>query len=95
MRKAKIYKPSQTVMQSGKRNTKKWILEFETQDTGINPLMGWETSTDTMSEVKLEFDSKELAIHFAKKNNIEYYIIEPQKRKIVKKSYTDNFIKNQ
>ena len=82
-------------MQSGKGNTQKWILEFETDDTGINSLMGWETSTDTMSEVKLEFDSKELAINFAKKNNIEYYIIEPQKRKIVKKSYADNFIKNQ
>ena len=95
MKKAKIYIPTKTAMQSGKRNTKKWILEFETKDTGINPLMGWETSTDTMSEVKLEFDSKELAIHFAKKNNIEYYIIEPQKRKIVKKSYADNFIKNQ
>jgi hypothetical protein len=47
-----------------------------------------------MSEVKLDFDTKELAIHFAKKNNIEYYIIEPQKKKIVKKSYADNFIKN-
>ena len=78
-------------MQSGKGNTKKWILEFETRDTGINPLMGWETSTDTMSEVKLEFDSKELAIRFAKENNIEYHIIEPQKSKIVKKSYVDNF----
>ena len=93
MKKAKIYIPTKSAMQSGKRNTKKWILEFETQDTGINPLMGWETSTDTMSEVKLEFDSKDLAIDFAEKNNIEYYIIEPQKRRIVKKSYTDNFLK--
>ena len=81
-------------MQSGKGNAKKWILEFETQDTGINPMMGWETSTDTMSEVKLEFDSKELAIHFAKENNIEYNIIKPQKSKIIKKSYADNFLKN-
>ncbi len=94
MRKAKIFKPVKTAIQSGKRNSKKWILEFETQDTGINPLMGWETSTDTMSEVKLEFDSKELAIHFAKENNIEYHIIEPQKSKMVKKSYADNFVKN-
>ena len=94
MKKAKIYIPTKSAMQSGKVNVKKWILEFETQDTGINPLMGWETSTDTMSEVKLEFDSKELAIHFAKENNIEYHIIEPQKSKIVKKSYTDNFVKN-
>ena len=94
MKKAKIYIPTKSAMQSGKGNAKKWILEFETQDTGINPLMGWETSTDTMSEVKLEFDSKELAIDFAKKNNIEYYIIEPQKSKIVKKSYADNFVKD-
>jgi NADH dehydrogenase (ubiquinone) Fe-S protein 4 len=94
MKKAKIYIPTKSAMQSGKGNVKKWILEFETQDTGINPMMGWETSTDTMSEVKLEFDSKELAIDFAKKNNIEYYIIEPQKNKIVKKSYADNFVKD-
>jgi NADH dehydrogenase (ubiquinone) Fe-S protein 4 len=94
MKKAKIYIPTKSAMQSGKGNAKKWILEFETQDTGINPLMGWETSTDTMSEVKLEFDSKELAIDFAKKNNIEYYIIEHQKSKIVKKSYADNFVKD-
>ena len=45
-------------MQSAKRNTKNWLLEFDTLDTGINPLMGWETSQDTMSEVKLEFPSK-------------------------------------
>ena len=93
MRKAKIYKPSQTVMQSGKRNTKKWILEFDTLNTGVNPLMGWETSKDTMSEVKLEFSTKEEAINYVKKNNIEYYIVESQKTKIIKKSYTDNFLK--
>jgi len=94
MKKAKIYKPSKTAMQSGKRNTRKWILEFDTLDTGINPLMGWETSKDTMSEVRLEFTTKDEAIIYAKKNNIEYYIVEPQKRKIIKKSYTDNFLKN-
>ena len=93
MRKAKIYKPSQTVMQSGKRNTKKWILEFDTLNTGVNPLMGWESSKDTMSEVKLEFFTKEEAINYVKKNNIDYYIIEPQIPKIIKKSYTDNFLK--
>ena len=80
-------------MQSGKRNTKNWLLEFDTLNTGINPLMGWETSRDTMSEVKLEFSNKEQAINYAKKNNIDYYIMEPQKRKIIKKSYADNFLK--
>ena len=92
MRKAKIYKPTKTAMQSGHRNSKNWLLEFDTLDNGVNPLMGWETSKDTMSEVKLEFPSMDSAVKFAEKNNIEYSIIEPQKRKIVKKSYSDNFI---
>ena len=94
MKKAKIYKPSKTAMQSGNRNTKNWLLEFDTLNTGINPLMGWESSRDTMSEVKLEFSTKDQAISFAKKNNIDYYIIEPQERKIIKKSYSDNFLKD-
>ena len=81
-------------MQSGIRNTKNWLLEFDTLSTGVDPLMGWETSRDTMSEVKLEFLTKEQAINYAKKNNIDYYIIEPEKRKIIKKSYSDNFLKN-
>ena len=94
MKKAKIYKPTKTAMQSGLRNTKNWLLEFDTLNTGINPLMGWETSKDTMSEVKLEFKTKDQAINYAKKNNIDYYIIEPQKTKIIKKSYSDNFLKD-
>ena len=94
MRRAKIYKPTKTAMQSGNRNSKNWLLEFDTANTGINPLMGWETSKDTMSEVKLEFKSREQAVNYAKENNIDFYIIEPQKRKIIKKSYSDNFLKN-
>jgi len=93
MKKAKIYKPTKTAMQSGMRNTKNWLLEFDTLNTGINPLMGWETSKDTMSEVKLEFETKDQAINYAKKNDIDFYVIEPQERKIIKKSYSDNFIK--
>jgi len=93
MKKAKIYKPARTAMQSGMRNTKNWLLEFDTLNTGINPLMGWETSKDTMSEVKLQFSTKEQAINYAKKNNIIYYIVEPKEHKIIKKSYSDNFFK--
>ena len=81
-------------MQSGKGNSKNWLLEFETQDNKISPLMGWESSTDTMSEVKLEFSSMEEAISYAKKNDIKYHVIEEQKRKIIKKSYSDNFLKD-
>ena len=93
MKRAKIYKPAKTAMQSAEGNTRNWLLEFDTLNTGISPLMGWVSSKDTMSEVKLEFLTKEQAINYAKKNNIDYYIIEPQKRKIIKKSYSDNFFK--
>ena len=93
MKKAKIYIPTRNSMQSGLGKSDKWLIEFETEDTGINPLMGWETSTNTLSELNLEFPSKELAIDYAKKNKIDFEIIEPQKRKTVKKSYADNFLK--
>jgi len=93
MRKAKIYIPNKNPMQSGVGKLDKWILEFETSDPTKNPLMGWESSNDTLSELKLEFSTKELAINYAKKKKIEFEIIEPKKRKIVKKSYADNFLK--
>ena len=80
-------------MQSGLAKNDKWILEFKTKDPTKNPLMGWESSSDTYSELNLEFKSKDLAIEYAKKNNILFEVIEPQKRKITKKSYADNFIK--
>ncbi len=80
-------------MQSGLGKTDKWILEYETKDPTSNPLMGWESSNDTLSELKLEFTSKESALNYARKMKINYEIIEPKKRKIIKKSYSDNFIK--
>ena len=80
-------------MQSGTRKFNKWIIEFIVKKTGINPLMGWESSTDTYSELKLEFNNKESAIKYAKKNKISYEIVEPNIKKIIKKSYADNFIK--
>ena len=93
MKKAKIYIPNKSAMQSGLGKSNKWILEFETRNPTRNPLMGWESSNDTLSELNLEFSSKELAIEYAKKNKIDIEIIEPKKRKIVKKSYADNFLK--
>jgi len=85
MKKAKIYIPNKNPMQSGVAKTKKWLLEYETNDPTNNPLMGWESSNDTLTEVKLEFSSKELAIEYAKKKKIDYEIIEPKKKKNSKK----------
>ena len=67
MKKAKIYIPSKTAMQSGRGKLKNWILEFETKDPSINPLMGWETSTDTLEEVTLKFPTKEKLSNTLKK----------------------------
>ncbi len=81
-------------MQSGRGKLKKWVLEFETKDPSINPLMGWETSTDTLEEVILKFSTKEQAIEYAERNNISYTVIDPKKKEFVIKSYADNFLKN-
>ena len=94
MKKAKIYIPTKTAMQSGRGKLKNWVLEFITKDPSINPLMGWETSTDTLEEVTLKFPSKEKAIEYAEKNNISYNVIEPRKKEFVIKSYADNFLKD-
>ena len=94
MKKAKIYIPSKTATQSGLGKEDKWILEFDSKDTTTNPLMGWESSNDTMGEVKLEFSSKDKAIEYAKNNNISYKVIEPNKRKFIIKSYAENFTNN-
>ena len=94
MKKANIYIPTKTAMQSGGGKLKKRFLEFETKEPSINPLMGWKTSTDTLEEVILKFPSKEKAIEYAENNNISYTVIEPKKKEFVIKSYADNFLKN-
>ena len=92
--KAKIYKPAKTSMQSGLGKTKKWVFEYQNQKDFIKePLMGWTGSQDTNEQVKLLFEDIDQAINYAKKKKIDYEIIEPKKRKTVKKSYADNFLK--
>ena len=94
MKRAKIFIPSKTAMQSGRGKTKKWVLAFDSKNTKTNPLMGWESGEDTMSEVILNFTSKEKAIEYAKKNKIIYQVIDPEKSEFIIKSYSDNFLKD-
>ena len=94
MKKAKIYIPTKTAMQSGRGKIKKWVLEFYTKDTSINPLMGWESSTDTIGEVILKFSSKDKAIEYAKANDISYTLIEPKKRNMLSNPMLITFLKN-
>jgi len=92
MKKAKIYIPSKTATQSGRNNSKKWVLEFIKDNSNNDHLMNWESSKDTQSQVKLYFDDKDSAINYAKKNNIDFDLIESKKSKKIIKSYADNFL---
>ena len=89
---ARIYKPARTAMQAGLAQTKDWVLEYEPEaPRGIEPLMGWTSSSDMRSQVKLTFDTKEEAIAYAERNGIAYSVIEPEASKPVRKAYADNF----
>tara|TARA_Y100001970_G_scaffold203030_1_gene247129 strand:- start:305 stop:610 length:306 start_codon:yes stop_codon:yes gene_type:complete len=88
----KIYKPSKTSMQSGQGKTKKWLAEYiSNEDNMKDSLMGWNSSADTQSQIKIFFDSKEKAIEWAKKNKYQFFVQEPKNKKIIPKSYASNF----
>lgn len=88
---AKIYKPAKTAMQSGKA-LDKWVLEFEPASRrAIDPLMGWTSTDETRSQVRLSFDTKEEAISYAKHEGIPFRVVEPHVPRPVKKSYANNF----
>ena len=89
---ARIYKPAQTVMQSGPARTKEWVLEYEPEaPREIDPLMGWTSSSDMLQQVQLEFETREEAIAYAEKRAIPYQVFEPHKPAAKAKSYSDNF----
>ncbi len=89
---ARIFKPAKTAMQSGSAKTKVWVLEYEPEVAReIDPLMGWTSSADMNSQIRLKFNSKESAIAYAEKNGIPYRLFEPKERKRKPKAYSDNF----
>jgi hypothetical protein len=89
---ARIYQPAKTATQSGRANTRRWILEFEPQERlGRDHLMGWTSSRDTLRQVRLRFDTKEEAIAYAERHGIAYSVSEPRRYEVRPKSYADNF----
>ena len=89
---ARIYKPAKTAMQSGSARTKDWVLEYEPERAReIDPLMGWTSSSDMDSQVRLTFDTREDATAYAERNGLAYTLTEPEVRKPVRKAYADNF----
>ncbi len=92
---AKIYRPARNAMQSGKANTREWILEYDTVGSrATDPLMGWTSSNDTRSQLRLKFDTREEAIAFAQREGIEFTVREPREPKRIIKSYAENFASN-
>ena len=89
---ARIYRPPRNAMQSGRAQTRKWVLEYEPATRREpDPLMGWTSVRDTLNEVRLRFDSREEAVAFAEKHGLDFTVIEPQDRIERPKSYADNF----
>jgi hypothetical protein len=89
---ARIYRPSRTATQSGPAKTKHWVLEFEpAEPRQIDPLMGWTSSGDMTSQVRLQFATKEEAVAYADKNGLSYKIEEAKRAPPRIQSYADNF----
>ena len=88
----KVYQPAKNPMQSGVEGSKRWLLEFEAPERWNNPLMGWTSTADPLSNMKLKFPTSDAAIRFAEKNGWKPVLLAKNKSKLLKpKSYADNF----
>ena len=93
---AKIYKPSKTAMQSG-RKTKisrgcEWVLAYMRKSAAKpDQLMGWQSSSDTARQVKMYFPDLESAVAYAEFNDIDYVVQQPKSRRVKPRAYADNF----
>lgn len=89
---ARIYRPARTAMQSGTAKTERWLLEYEPeQPRQIEPLMGWTSSGDMKSQLKLWFDSEADAVAYATRNGIPYRVEQPNEPTRRTVAYSDNF----
>ncbi len=91
---ARIYQPARTAMQSGTAKAKGWVLEFAPASARVvDPLMGWTSSNDTQTQVKLRFDTCDAAEEYARSHGIEFDVAQPQARKptIRQRGYGENF----
>jgi len=89
---ARIYRPARTAMQSGTARARKWVLEFQPEARReVEPLMGWTSSRDMKSQIRMSFATKDEAVAYARRNGIPFNVSEPKTRKNNPKSYSENF----
>ncbi|KAL2266883.1 hypothetical protein VTJ83DRAFT_4160 [Remersonia thermophila] len=94
-RTVRIYKPAKPATQSGEHKSSRWRMDWDVLGKGHrweNPLMGWQSSADSMQGTHLTFETKEDAVAFAEKQGYEYYVQEPNQRRFVPKAYANNFL---
>jgi len=90
-RKVTIYLPSRHAMQSGTHNMRKWSLNFDTKQRWENPLMGWASTSDPLSNTEMKFSTREAAAAYCESHGWNYEIIEPTLQRTRPKSYGANF----
>ncbi len=91
---ARIYKPARTAMSSGMAGTRGWVLEFPcASPRSVDPLMGWTSSDDTQSQVRLRFETREAAQDYAREHGIDAVVVPAHRRRpnIRPGGYGDNF----
>lgn len=91
----RIYKPAKSAEQSGTWHGHQWHMDWDVMGKGHrweNQLMGWQSSADAMQGTYIAFKSKEDAIRFAQKQGYEYFVQEPQTRRIIPKAYATQFL---
>ena len=94
---ARIYQPARNAMQSGTAKTKQWVLEYaQGSSREVDPLMGWTSSSDTQTQVRLKFDSKKAAMDYAEDHGIDAVVQDPKPRKhnLRSRGYGENFATN-
>jgi hypothetical protein len=89
---ARIYRPARTAMQSGTAKTERWLFEYEAErPREIEPLMGWTSSGDMKSQLRLWFASEAEAVAYATRNGIAYRVEQPHEARRRTMAYSDNF----
>lgn len=89
---ARIYRPAKTAMQSGEGRSKTWVLEYDPESARrVDPLMGWTSSGDQKSQIRVKFSTRQAAVDYARKQGIAYSLTEPHARRRKPKAYSDNF----
>lgn len=89
-RPVRITEPAKNVCQTGSfARGGGWTLKWDTQERWENPLMGWASTADPLSNLELDFDSLESAQHFCEKNGWDHYVYYQPKKTWIggKKSY--------